>query len=70
MDHDHLSHPPPPSYEELYMEGQSRGPLQELVREFDVDNVPVQEICKFIVAMTIIALTVALVGTAFHFWGS
>lgn len=60
--------PPPPSYEELYVEDQTRRELESLVREFDVDSAPAEEICKFIVAMLLIALTVACVGTAFH-WG-
>jgi len=67
IDHD-LSQPPPPSYEELYMEDRDRRELQSVVREFDIDAVPAEEICKFIVAMLLIALTVAAVGTAFH-WG-
>jgi hypothetical protein len=67
IDHD-LSQPPPPSYEELYVEDQNRRELQSLVREFDVDSAPAEEICKFIFAMLLIALTVACVGTAFH-WG-
>ena len=67
IDHD-LSQPPPPSYEELYIEDQNQRELQSLVREFDVDASPAEEICKFIVAMLLIALTVACVGMAFH-WG-
>ena len=67
IDHD-LSQPPPPSYEELYVEDQNQRQLQSLVQEFDVDGNPAEEICKFIVAMLLIALTVAMVGTAFH-WG-
>ena len=66
-DHD-IFQPPPPSYEELYIEDQNDRELESLVREFDVNTTPAEEICKFIVAMMLIALTVALVGTAFH-WG-
>lgn len=68
IDHD-LSQPPPPSYEELYIEDQNQRELQSLAQGgFDVDGSPAEEICKFIVAMLLIALTVACVGTAFH-WG-
>lgn len=65
---DDIFQPPPPSYEELYIEDQNRRELESLVREFDVGSAPAEEICKFVVAMLLIALTVAGVGTAFH-WG-
>jgi hypothetical protein len=67
IDHD-ISQPPPPSYEELYIENQSHRELRTLIPEFEIDSVPAEEFCKFVVAMILIALTVALVGTAFH-WG-
>ena len=60
--------PPPPSYEELYIEHRDRRELQALVLELDDDAAPAEEICKFLVAMLFIAFTVAFVGAAFH-WG-
>ena len=67
IDHD-LSQPPPPSYEELYIGDQNTRELQRRLGEVDGDGSAAEEICKFIVAMLIIALTIGLVGTAFH-WG-
>jgi hypothetical protein len=63
------SQPPPPAYNEIYDQRQEE--MQRLIREFDMDGGPgehSEEICKWMVAMLIIALTVAAVGTAFN-WG-
>jgi hypothetical protein len=67
IEHD-LSQPPPPAYEELYIEEQNQRQLLSVARNFDIDGNPAEEICKFVVAMLLIALTVGAVGTAFH-WG-
>lgn len=69
IEHD-LSQPPPPSYEELYIEDQNRRELQVLAGDVDVDveGHSAEEVCKFVVAMLLFALTVACAGTAFH-WG-
>lgn len=58
------SQPPPPSYNELYRENEIE--MENLRREFDLDGTPAERtemICKWIVAMLLIALTVACVGT-------
>ena len=64
-----ISQPPPPSYEELCVEDRNTRALQRIIEEFDIDAAPVGEICTFIVAMMLIALTVAGIGAAFH-WGT
>lgn len=41
------------------------------MREFEIEGTPTEqteEICKWVVAMLLVALTVACVGTAFN-WG-
>src|SRR6266536_1035332 len=63
------SQPPPPSYDELCEEHQQE--LQRLIRQFDMDESPAElseDVMKWVVAMLLICLTVACVGTAFN-WG-
>ncbi|KAI9051777.1 hypothetical protein LZ554_004044 [Drepanopeziza brunnea f. sp. 'monogermtubi'] len=61
--------PPPPSYEDLYW--QYEADARRLMRQFDMDTSPAEqteELVKWVVAMLLICLTVAAVGTAFN-WG-
>jgi hypothetical protein len=60
---------PPPSYNDLYREHEIE--MQNLERTLEVEGDPIErteDICKWIVAMLLITLTVASVGTAFN-WG-
>ncbi|TVY28245.1 hypothetical protein LHYA1_G003270 [Lachnellula hyalina] len=60
---------PPPSYNDLYREHEIE--MQILERTLDAEGDPVEsteDICKWVVAMLLITLTVASVGTAFN-WG-
>lgn len=55
---------PPPSYNELYRQNDIE--METLMREFEIDGTPAEqteEICKWVVAMLLVALTVACVGT-------
>ncbi|CAL3970492.1 unnamed protein product [Diplocarpon coronariae] len=63
------SQPPPPSYEELYRRNEAEA--GRLLREFDLEGSPAEqteELVKWVVAMLLICLTIAAVGTAFN-WG-
>jgi len=63
------SQPPPPSYDTLYQQHESE--MENLFRTLsmeDNDSNSAEDICKWIVSMLLIALTVAGVGTAFN-WG-
>jgi hypothetical protein len=60
---------PPPSYNEIYSPNEIE--MRNLLLHYDLDGTPAEhteEICKWIVAMLLIALTIAAVGTAFN-WG-
>lgn len=60
---------PPPSYNELYHQHEME--MQRLVREFDTEDSPAEqteELVKWVVAMLLVCLTIAGVGTAFN-WG-
>jgi hypothetical protein len=61
---------PPPSYEDSETEVQNQATMQNLMRvtTLDLDYKPIEETCKFLLAMLVIALTVGAVGTAFK-WG-
>lgn len=65
-----VSQSPPPSYEDLYVEDRNQSELQTLMGDVDMDREghSAEEVCKFIVVMLLLALTVACVATAFH-WG-
>jgi len=57
--------PPPPSYNELYRQHEIE------MRDFDTEDTPAEqteELVKWVVAMLLICLTIAGVGTAFN-WG-
>lgn len=61
------SQPPPPSYNDLYR--QNEAAMENLLQEFDVDGTPAEQtemLCKWIVAMLLVALTVACVGTVYY----
>ncbi|KAH7327452.1 hypothetical protein BKA65DRAFT_510619 [Rhexocercosporidium sp. MPI-PUGE-AT-0058] len=61
--------PPPPSYNELYRQNEQE--LDRLMRQFDMDGTPAEqteELVKWVVAMLLICLSIAAVGTAFN-WG-
>ncbi|TVY76146.1 hypothetical protein LSUE1_G004220 [Lachnellula suecica] len=61
--------PPPPSYNDLYREHEIE--MQNLQRTFEEEDDPAErseDICKWVVAMLLMTLTVASVGTAFN-WG-
>lgn len=61
--------PPPPSYNELYR--QNEQDMDSLLRQFDMDGTPAEqteELVKWVVAMLLICLTIAAVGTALN-WG-
>lgn len=63
------SQPPPPSYTDLYREHEIE--MQNLERTLEAEGDPIErteDICKWVVAMLLITLTVASVGTAFN-WG-
>jgi len=60
-----------PSYEELYLQHPSprrQDELYELVRQMDTAGDRAEEICKFVVGMVLLTLTVVGVGLAFN-WG-
>jgi hypothetical protein len=60
---------PPPSYNEIYSPNEIE--MRDLLQNYDLDGTPTEqteEVCKWIVAMLLIALTIAAVGTAFN-WG-
>jgi len=60
---------PPPSYQELYR--QHEIDMMRLQHEFDTDGTPaeqVEELVKWVVAMLMLCLTIAGVGTALN-WG-
>jgi hypothetical protein len=60
---------PPPSYNEIYNPNEIE--MRNLLQQYGLDGTPAEqteEICKWIVAMLLIALTIAGVGTAFN-WG-
>jgi hypothetical protein len=64
-----ISQPPPPSYTELYRQHEIE--MQRLVRDFDTEDSPAEqteELVKWVVAMLLVCLTIAGVGTAFN-WG-
>lgn len=59
----------PPSYLELYRQHEAE--MRRLANEFDTDGSPTEqaeELVKWVVAMLLVCLTVAGVGTAFN-WG-
>ncbi|KAI9642429.1 hypothetical protein NHQ30_009234 [Ciborinia camelliae] len=58
--------PPPPSYEALYI--QTRAGLDILNDEIDPDIGHAEDICKWLVSMVLITLTIVAVGFAFN-WG-
>ncbi|KUJ09613.1 uncharacterized protein LY89DRAFT_627803 [Mollisia scopiformis] len=69
VEEDDVSQPPPPSYNELYR--QNNIEMENLMRQFETEDTPAEqteEICKWVVAMLLVALTIACVGTAFN-WG-
>lgn len=56
--------PPPPSYNELYRQNEIE--METLMREFEIDGTPAEqseELFKWVVAMLLVGLTVACVGT-------
>lgn len=60
---------PPPSYHDIY--NPSEIEMRDLLRTYELDGTPAEqteEICKWLVAMLLIALTVVGVGIAFN-WG-
>lgn len=60
---------PPPSYTEIYNPNEIE--MRNLLQTYDLDGTPAEqteEICKWVVAMLLIGLTIAGVGTAFN-WG-
>ncbi|KAN0091796.1 hypothetical protein V8E51_017643 [Hyaloscypha variabilis] len=60
---------PPPSYHEIY--NPSEIEMRDLLRTYELDGTPAEqteEICKWLVAMLLIALTIVAVGLAFN-WG-
>jgi hypothetical protein len=60
---------PPPSYHDIY--NPSEMEMRDLLRNYELDGTPAEqteEICKWLVAMLLIALTIVGVGTAFN-WG-
>ena len=61
---------PPPSYEDSETEVQNQATIENLMRmtTLDLDSSPAEEICKFLLAMLVIALTIGAVGTVFS-WG-
>lgn len=58
--------PPPPSYEALYIQTQTD--LEILNDELDPDIGHAEDICKWLVSMILITLTIVAVGFAFN-WG-
>ncbi len=68
IEHD-ATQAPPPSYNELYQENERE--MQRLMRQFETEATPAEqteELVKWVVAMLLICLTIAAVGTAFN-WG-
>ena len=63
--------PLPPSYEELFLQyrcPQQRGELQDMVQTMNNRGEWAEDLCKFLIGMLILAVTVVGVGTAFS-WG-
>lgn len=58
--------PPPPSYEALYVQTQME--LERLDDEIDPDIGHAEDVCKWMVSMVLITLTIVAVGFAFN-WG-
>jgi hypothetical protein len=61
---DDASQPPPPSYNELYQQNEIE--MENLMREFEIDGTPAEQtemLYRWVVAMLLVALTVACVGT-------
>lgn len=58
--------PPPPSYEALYIQTQRE--LEILNEEIDPDISHAEDVCKWLVSMILITLTIIAVGFAFN-WG-
>jgi hypothetical protein len=58
--------PPPPSYETLYVETQRE--IERLEQEMDWDVNHAEDICKWLVSMLLITLTIVAMGFAFN-WG-
>ncbi|PQE24353.1 hypothetical protein CJF31_00002585 [Rutstroemia sp. NJR-2017a BVV2] len=58
--------PPPPSYEMLYVETQTE--IERLQQEIDWDANHAEDICKWLVSMLLITLTIVAAGFAFN-WG-
>jgi len=68
---DHDAAPPPPSYSEIYSADENGVEMRSLLQRCEADGAQAEqteEICKWVVAMLLVALTIAGVGTAFH-WG-
>ncbi|PMD51025.1 uncharacterized protein K444DRAFT_223598 [Hyaloscypha bicolor E] len=60
---------PPPSYHDIYNPNEIE--MRNLLRSYELDGTPAEqteEICRWLVAMLLIALTIVGVGTAFN-WG-
>jgi hypothetical protein len=60
-----------PSYEELYLQHPTvprQNELLELVRQMDSEGNRAEDVCKFVLGMILLALTVVGVGLAFN-WG-
>mgnify|MGYP003662602158 CR=1 FL=1 len=69
INENNTTQPPPPSYNELYRQNEQE--MDRLMRQFDMDGTPAEqteELVKWVVAMLLICLTIAAVGTAFN-WG-
>lgn len=67
----HLGEAAPPSYEELYLQHPTprrQDELLELVRQMDSEGNRAEDICKFVIGMVILALSVVGVGLALN-WG-
>lgn len=65
------SSPPPPSYHEIYRQHEIEMDNMQRAMSSESDEDPaeqIEDIYKWIVAMLLIVLTVACVGTAFN-WG-
>ena len=63
--------PLPPSYEELFLQyrcPQQRGELQDMVQTMNSRGEWVEDMCKVLIGMLILAITVVGAGTAFN-WG-
>ncbi|KAJ8058921.1 hypothetical protein OCU04_011906 [Sclerotinia nivalis] len=57
--------PPPPSYEALYIQRQAE---LEMLNDEDLDIGHAEDVCKWLVSMILITLTIIAVGFAFN-WG-